>query len=507
MCQSTIDRSAGILLPVFSLPSQQGIGCFNEEAYRWVDYLVEWGFRYWQICPLGPTGYGDSPYQPFSAFAGNPYFIDLEDLTKRGWLKEEAWASLKALNVECVDYGSLYGCFGKILYRAYQGFLKKSTSKSRDSFERFKVKEAVWLKPYALFRVLKFQLGEKSWVNWPKAYQQFETMEAMRPPNREFEDAIQFHYFTQWVWHEQWCSLKAYANKRGIQLLGDIPLYVGLDSADVWATREIFQWNKEKNCPHGVAGVPPDYFSSNGQLWGNPLFDWDYLRDKRYDWWILRIKKNLECFDRIRLDHFRGFYDYWKIPYGAKTARNGTWIEGPQIDFFNVLRENSPSMPFVFEDLGNLHEGVCAFKRELGLPGMAILQFAFDGNSQNPYLPHNLDKNTVIYTGSHDNDTTTGWYASSPEKTRDFCRRYLSVSGNTIAWDFIRTVYASVAKLAILPFQDLLSLGSFARINLPGSAEGNWRWRCSVKDWERVHRESGAYLNQLACLYGRKVQG
>ncbi len=493
------ERSSGVLLPLFSLPSQQGVGCLGKYAFEFVNHAVEWGFRYWQICPLGPTGYGDSPYQPFSAFGGNPYFIDLEKLTELGLLRWDEWLNLRQQSECFVDYGLLFQHFEAILQKACKRFFE-----CKEWYERFEVflhKNKEWLEPYSWFRALKRHFGGNSWMVWPKEFQSLKA--AINNAGREIQETVNFYAFTQFLFFEQWKELKEHAKNKGLLVLGDIPLYVGMDSADVWATREIFQWNYRDGCPQAVSGVPPDYFSVDGQLWGTPLFDWEFLKQNNYRWWVERVKKNLEWFDLVRLDHFRGFYDYWAVPFRAKTAKFGEWREGPKDRLFEVLKKAFPEFPFIAEDLGDLHAGVIEFKKRLDLPGMAVLQFAFDG-PENIYLPHNLDSNTVLYTGTHDNDTSLGWYYKALPKVQDYCRRYLRINGENVSWDFIRTAYASVSDLAIIPFQDILSLGSEARINAPGTSQGNWKWRCTVSDWHRIERESANYLNELAYIYDRK---
>ena len=492
-----LDRKAGMLLPISSLPSGQGIGCFDEHARRFIDVLKEARLAYWQLCPLGPTGYGDSPYQCFSAFAGNPYFIDLGEFLQTGLLTEEEVMPLRGLPENAVDYGHLYQHFWGILRIAHRRFSETGDK----AFENFQKVEKKWLLPYATYRALKGHFEEKCWIEWPQEFRSFQKASASSLC-RELKEDIDFHQFTQFFFFKQWKALKAYAKEQGIAIIGDIPIFAGLDSADVWTHSELFQIKKD--LPTHVAGVPPDYFSPEGQLWGNPLFNWKALENSHFDWWIERIEHNFRMFDVVRLDHFRGFYDYWKVPYGAPNAIKGEWEKGPGLAFFQAIHNKIPSARLIAEDLGYLSKEVVELRKAVGLPGMAILQFAFGGDSENIYLPHNLDPHTVIYSGSHDNDTSIGWYAGSNESTRDHLRRYLRINGSEVAWDLIRSAYASVANWCIFPMQDFLSLPSWARINTPGKAQGNWAWRMTPHDLDLFRYKNTEYLQMLADLYGRR---
>jgi 4-alpha-glucanotransferase len=494
------ERAAGVLLPVFSLPGGAGIGSFGDGARVFLDGIAEAGMQYWQVCPLGPTGFGDSPYQSFSAFAGNPYFIDLAELVEKKWLTESELKPLRQLPNDHVDYGALYVAFWPVLEKAFERFQKVGEGAEKFELQGFCEREKSWLLPYACFQSLKQFFNGAPWFRWEKRYQSFD-LAVKTGIFDSLQRVVETHQFAQWLFSRQWEKLRHYAKKRGISIIGDVPLFVGLDSADVWANREIFDLGDD-GMPLFVAGVPPDYFSPDGQLWGNPLFAWDVLKKSRYQWWMERLKKNFELFDVVRLDHFRGFYDYWSIPFGQENAIAGEWQLGPGIDFFHEVAKKFPHPKFIAEDLGILSPGAIEFRKKLGLPGMAILQFAFGGDAKNPYLPHNLDAQTVLYTGSHDNNTSLGWYQDSPETVRDHFRRYFRVNGNETPWDLIRSSYASVCALTILPLQDLFSLGSTTRINSPGTPQGNWQWRYTPQNWPNW-QQTAAYLKELAKLYGR----
>jgi 4-alpha-glucanotransferase len=491
-------RSAGILMPIFSLPSEQGIGCFGRQTIEWIDFVKACGFGCWQICPLGPTGFGDSPYQSLSAFASNPYFVDLSDLTARGWLRTSECEYLRNMRVDRVDYGALFRSFESPLRTAYARF--RDDGSQRSSLEDFRSHRSSWVEPYALFRALKRRFDESPWPSWPEPFDTFES--SRTAADAELRRDAGFHVFVQFILDEQWKIVKNYARKKNVFILGDIPLYIGVDSADVWAHRELFQWNFRRKRPRVVSGVPPDYFSGEGQLWGTPIFRWDKMKTTGYQWWMDRIRRNLEWSDGIRLDHFRGFYDYWAVADGSETARVGHWRRGPQDDFFRILRQAFPECPIVAEDLGDLHAGVTRMQKHWKFPGMAVLQFAFN-SPDNPYLPHHLSADTVLYTGTHDNDTTVSWYRHASSEERDFCRRYLRVDGSTIGWDFVRAAYASVSRMAFVSLQDLLGLDGRGRINCPGTTLENWRWRCSVEDWKIVEHRDATYLNELAHLFDR----
>ncbi len=497
-------RASGILLHPTSLPSGHGIGNFGPAAYQFVDFLAEGGFGYWQICPLGPTGFGDSPYQCFSAFAGNPYLIDLDPVVSFGLLKESDLEPLRALPHDHVEYGGLYEAFWPLMAKAAKRFAKDGEP-SLDGYGNYKsfIKEhAHWLDPYAAYRATKDHFKGKPWFEWAKKYRSYELWQKSDLP-KKLADAIAAEKFYQYLFFGQWKLLRDYANSKGIKIIGDVPIFVAFDSADTWSSLEIFQMTKEGK-PKAVAGVPPDYFSELGQLWGNPLFDWDALKKRDYDWWIARLKANFLLYDVVRIDHFRGFHDYWSIPATAKDARTGEWKAGPGIEFFEKVKEELPEALLIAEDLGDLSDGVHVLREATGLPGMVILQFAFGGDASNDYLPHNHEKNSVVYAGTHDNDTTLGWYWTEGDHVRDHVRRYLNVGDESPQWDFVRACYRSPARLAVITVQDLLNLGSDARLNTPGAAQGNWQWRYTHENIDFLRREVAGYLNELGYEYGRK---
>jgi 4-alpha-glucanotransferase len=495
-------RSAGVLLHPTSLPGNQGVGTFDDAAIRFLDFLKASGMSWWQVCPLGPTGYGDSPYQCFSAFAGNPYLIDLGELVARKFLEPEALASIAQVGEGMVDYGALYELKWPLLRLAYERFKKAGfPDLGAESFTAFKAAQATWLEPYACFRALKDSFGGHAWWEWPAAAGSYKGLDLSLRAG--LADQIGAHQFYQYVFFTQWGRIRSEAAARGIGIIGDIPIFVAADSADAWADPGLFELGKDGR-PIAVAGVPPDYFSSDGQLWGNPLYRWDVHEADGYSWWKKRLSASFAVCDIVRIDHFRGFDAYWRIPLPAENAKTGKWIPGPGLEFFEKIKAAFPTARIIAEDLGLLTPSVEELLAQTGLPGMAVLQFAFGGDAKNPYLPHNLHNNGVIYSGTHDNDTTLGWYSLTDEKTRDHVRRYLRVNGNDIGWDFIRTAYESVSRIAIVPMQDLLNLGSEARFNSPGLAQGNWRWRLAAGDIDRLMSGgTAAYLAELASLSGR----
>lgn len=496
-------RSAGVLLHVSSLPSETGIGNLGRSAYRYIDFLNASGFKVWQICPLGPTGYGDSPYQCFSAFAGNPYFIDLEPLLNEGLIEHAELEALTALPRDHVDYGALYQSFWPILLSAYERFATSGADNIHHygCIQKFREDQSAWLEDYALFLALKDHFGGKCWLDWPPSFRDVQKARSQKLPDSVLK-SMEAHIFYQYVFYGQLAQLRAYAGKQSVEIMGDVPIFVALDSADVWSHPELFQLKKSGH-PSAVAGVPPDYFSADGQLWGNPLYQWEKHVETDFAWWVDRVRSNLDFYDIVRLDHFRGFESYWSVPAGAKTARGGKWIKCPGLELFQKLRETCPDAKLIAEDLGVITDDVNVLRNATGLPGMAVLQFAFGGESDNAYLPHNIERNTVAYSGTHDNDTTIGWYGELPPAAQDHVRRYLDISGDEIAWDFTRAVIRSTANMAIVPLQDLMSLGSEARLNRPGAPMGNWQWRYSAEDLDQLQGNSSAYLAAQLELYGR----
>ncbi len=497
------ERTSGTLLHVSSLPSDTGIGNFGAGAYRYIDFMEAAGMHVWQICPLGPTGYGDSPYQCFSAFAGNPYFIDLDPLVFEGLIHADECDALRALPREHVDYGALYGVFWPVLRKAYDRFKRSGADhfNGYGSIKAFRKAQSAWIEDFALFLALKAKFDGKCWLEWPAAYRDAPKARKQKLTEDVLE-AAEAHVFYQYLFYGQLAKLRSYAGSKGVEILGDAPIFVALDSSDVWANRALFQLKKDGS-PKAVAGVPPDYFSADGQLWGNPLYNWKAHQDTNFAWWIERIKANLEFYDIVRLDHFRGFESYWSVPANEATARNGKWIQCPGLELFEAIKAACPDAKLVAEDLGVITDEVNALRAATGLPGMAVLQFAFGGDADNAYLPHNYSRNCVAYSGTHDNDTTLGWYRELDPKTQDHTRRYLTISGDEIAWDFVRAAIQSCAYLAVVPLQDLMSLGSEARLNTPGAPMGNWQWRYQPEQLEALQQGSAPYLKDLLELYGR----
>jgi 4-alpha-glucanotransferase len=494
-----------VLLHPTSLPGSQGIGTLDGAAIRFLDFLQASAMSWWQVCPLGPTGYGDSPYQCFSAFAGNPYLIDLQDLVARKLLTAGEVAPLARLGAGAVDFGALYQAKWPLLRRAFERHrLAGSPALGPEGPEQFKAAQASWLEPYSLFMALKDHFGGRAWWDWPAAARSYSGVQA--PLRAKLRDEAGAHQFYQYAFFSQWRRIRAEARKRGIGIIGDIPIFVAADSADAWSRPELFELGGDGR-PIAVAGVPPDYFSADGQLWGNPLYRWDVHAADGYCWWKERLRASFGMCDVVRIDHFRGFDSYWRIPLPAKNAKSGEWQPGPGMGFFRSVRAAFPDAKIVAEDLGLLTPSVEELLRGTGLPGMAVLQFAFGGDAKNPYLPHNLERNGVVYPGTHDNDTTLGWYSTAGEPARDHVRRYLRVDGREVGWDFIRAAYTAVSDIAVVPMQDILSLGSEARLNSPGKPQGNWRWRLADGDIERLGRSgAAAYLAELAGLSGRAPQ-
>jgi len=471
------ERSSGILFHPTSLPGKYGIGTLGKEAYAFIDFLKKSRQKLWQIFPLGPTGYGDSPYQSFSSFAGNPYLIDFDLLIEAHLLSEEDLRDVFfGDNEEYIDYGAIYNQKYPLLRKAYENFKSSDNHEMRENFEHFKRENASWLNDYSLYISLKNHFNGLPWNEWVHDIKNREHG-AMEHYKNELADDIEYHNFIQFLFFKQWGDVKRYANENGIKIIGDIPIFVAADSSDAWANPEIFLFDEERK-PVKVAGVPPDYFSATGQLWGNPLYNWQKLKETNYSWWVERVRANLSTCDIIRIDHFRGFEAYWAVPYGDDTAINGQWEPGPGIDLFNAIKSQLGELPIIAEDLGLMTQGVIDLREATGFPGMKILGFAFDSGEENDYLPHTYTKNCVVYTGTHDNDTLIGWFQKAKEEDRQFARDYLnSRSDDEIHWDAIRGAWSSVASMAISPVQDFLGLGSEARINTPGVAAGNWQWR------------------------------
>ncbi len=472
-------RASGVLLPVASLPSKYGIGCFSREAYEWIDYLKGAGQSYWQILPLAPTSYGDSPYQSFSSFAGNPYFIDLEELIQEGLLtREECEEADFGSEEHSIDYGKIHENRLPLLRAAYgRGEIWKDPE-----FQKFAEENAYWLDDYALFMAVKQRFNGAPWSEWAEDIRK-RWGYALDYYRRECYFDIEFYKFLQFLFRKQWKKLKDYANENGIEIIGDIPIYVAFDSSDAWASPEMFQFDEDFQ-PLAVAGCPPDAFSADGQLWGNPLYRWDYHRQTGYEWWCRRIDYCFQLYDVVRIDHFRGFDEYYSIPYGDKTARGGHWEKGPGIELFRTLNArlgNRPgAMQIIAEDLGFLTPSVTKLLKDSGYPGMKVLEFAFDPREETDYLPHSYDRNCVVYTGTHDNETLVQWYKGLDEESRAFAEEYMDDAHTPFDkryWDFVRLAMMSSANTCIIPIQDYLGLDEEARINHPSTLGGNWTWR------------------------------
>ncbi|HEY9823515.1 MAG TPA: 4-alpha-glucanotransferase [Candidatus Sericytochromatia bacterium] len=493
-------RSSGILLHPTSLPSRFGIGELGIEAYRFIDFLVESSQQLWQILPLGPTGYGNSPYASFSALAGNPLLISLEQLQEQGLLTEEDFAELPEFPVDQVDFDQVIKTKIPLLQKACENFRTKGSPIQQKEFIAFCESKTHWLDDYALFMSIREAHNGASWHNWERNISKSHP-EVLEEWRQRLESQVYFHKFLQFEFFRQWSKLKLYANSLGIQIIGDIPIYVAHDSADVWAHPEIFSLDEETREPSLMAGVPPDFFSNTGQLWGNPVYKWDKLQQDNFAWWVQRFESLLEYVDIIRIDHFRGFQAYWVVDRGETTAINGRWVEAPGTEFFQVLNDKLGKLPIMAEDLGEITPEVYELRDRFDFPGMKILHFAFGGGPDNPYLPFIYPRNCVVYTGTHDNNTTVGWFNELSEGEKESVLRYLgALSSEGINWDLIRLAVGSVANQAIIPMQDILGLGGEAQMNFPGKAVGNWGWRYQSGALTEELRDR---LKALTYTYGR----
>lgn len=504
------ERRSGVLLHITSLPGAFGIGDLGPAARGFVDFLSGAGQRIWQVLPVGATGSESSPYQCFSAFAGNPLLISLEVLVEEGWLSLSDLETAPAFPAQDVNYAKVRKFKLPLLDKSYERFVRRASPSQREDFESFCHKHREWLEDFSLFMAARDAHDGKVWTQWEEGIAQGEP-EAVSEYRRKLKREIDSIQFQQYQFFKQWKAFQESCHQQKVQIMGDIPIFVAHNSADVWAHRKFFLLDEQGN-PSRVAGVPPDYFSETGQRWGNPLYRWDRLAERGYQWWIDRFAMNLSLFDMIKLDHFRGFEAYWVIPASERTAMPGEWIKGPGVGLFDRLKEVLGELPVVAENLGLITPEVEALRKYCGFPGMAVLQFAFRGeNSNNSFLPHNHSRDLVVYTGTHDNDTTVGWWRQTGgdkntetdreiEKERKFAGQYLNSNGHEIHWSFIRAALASVADTAIIPLQDLLGLGSEARMNVPGQAKGNWRWRCQQ---EMLSEEVKYRFRELTQIYGR----
>ncbi len=494
------ERSAGILLHPTSLPGKYGIGTIGKNAYHFVDFLVECGQKLWQIFPLGPTGYGDSPYQSFSTFAGNPLLIDLEILKDEGLLSESDLKSIPHFSKTNIDFGKLIEVKNQLLSIAYQNY-KNSGEIFSENCGIFCDDNKFWLDDYALFMAVKEFHSGKLWTDWTEEIA-FRQKGAIEKWKQKLDYRYNYHKFIQYTFYKQWEKLKEYANSKGIEIIGDIPIFIAYDSSDLWAHKSLFSVD-EKGKLITKAGVPPDYFSETGQLWGNPLYNWQEMEKNDFAWWKKRIEKTLELVDIIRIDHFRGLDAFWEIPGDAPTAQTGKWVKAPGRKLFNKIKKEHGELPIIAEDLGVITPEVEKLRDDFGFPGMKILQFAFGEGGDKNFLPHNFVKNCIVFTGSHDNDTTTGFFEKEKENKTgiyEWAQKYLNYFGDNITQELIRTAYASVANFVIIPMQDILGLGSEARMNFPGKLGGNWTWRF---EWNQVNSNLPQYYKTLIDLYER----
>lgn len=494
------NRSSGILLHPTSLPGPFGSGDFGSASFQFVDWLSKAGQTLWQMLPLSEVGSGNSPYMSSSAFAGNLLLIDLEELAKQGWLTPEEIQPISGFNPERVDYGVVKPYRIERLRLASERFFATDNKKSRTAYLEFCRQESSWLDDYALFMTIGGHEQWKEWSAWPQplASRDPQSLASFEKQNAK---EIGFWKFCQWCFSRQWFALKEYANKHGVRIVGDVPIFVAYQSADVWAHQDLFELD-DKGRPTVVAGVPPDYFSETGQLWGNPLYRWDAHEQSGYAWWIERMKHALRFFDLVRVDHFRGFANYWAVPATAKTAIEGKWMPGPSDKLFEAFQQAIGHLPIIAEDLGLITPDVIELRDRFGLPGMRILQFAFGEDERNYFLPHHYVANCVAYTGTHDNDTSVGWWNAARDHEKSFAQRYLNFDGNEINWQMISILSASAANTVIYPLQDIIGLNSEHRMNMPGTSEGNWAWRFSWGQLQPWHTDR---LRELSLRHGRSI--
>ena len=500
MSTETLTRTSGILLHPTSLPSPYGIGDLGKAAYDFIDFLEKAGQHLWQILPLTPTGYGNSPYSSFSAFAGQPLLISPEHLEKMGLLEEWELDTAPENNEDLVEYDKVSKWKTQIFKLAFSRFEMKEDKELKKQYRQFVKENTYWLNDYAIYMACRDMQGQKEWFKWDEKYLK-STQKVKAELKKTLKDEIKYYCFIQFLFYKQWAELKAYANEKGIKIIGDMPLFVSLDSADVWANPKLFQLDS-KGYPTKVAGVPPDYFSETGQLWGNPLYNWEVHEKNQFQWWVARVRHQLALSDYLRIDHFRGLESYWAVPAEEETAINGTWVKAPGKALFETIeQELGKGLPIIAEDLGTITPEVIELRDHFGFPGMKILQFAFESEEESSFLPHQFTTtNCVCYTGTHDNNTTRGWYDSASEYSRDKVRRYMNTDANSIHWDFLRTCLGTIADYAIIPMQDILGLGEEGRMNVPGVAQNNWAWRYRKEDISEGLAEG---LKETTKLYGR----
>ena len=491
-------RASGILVHPTSLPGPYGAGDLGPATCHLLDFLAAGKQKLWQVLPLGPTGYGNSPYASLSAFAGNPILISPEWLVEDGLLTAGEFAAPPAFPVQRVDYGDVVPWKMALLETSFKSFRSQTNTPIHCEYEAFCTAQHSWLDDYAFFAALKDAHGGVAWVDWEERVARREP-DALATARKRLADAIEFQRYIQFLFFRQWARVREAARERGISIIGDVAIFVAHDSADVWAHPELFQLDEDGQ-PTVVAGVPPDYFSPTGQRWGNPLYRWDVLADTHYAWWVERIRQARELLDIVRLDHFRGFYSYWEVPGDSETAIDGKWVPGPGEALFSAIRDALGDVPFIAEDLGQITPGVNRLRERLQFPGMRVLQFGFGANAKNQHLPHNFDHNTVVYTGTHDNDTTRGWFETRTGHERSHPLKYLECDAHDVVWEMIRAAMASVATLAVVPMQDVLDLGTESRMNFPSRADGNWEWRCTDEQFAPTVAKR---LANLSSLYGR----
>jgi 4-alpha-glucanotransferase len=492
------ERASGVLLHPTSLPGPHGCGDFGQEAYNFVDWLVAGGQRLWQLLPLAGIGPGNSPYMSNSAFAGNALLIDLAELAKQGWLTQEDLTPVPGLDNSQVNFAAMYPFRMQRLAKAAEAFATAGTAAQREDYQRFLLEQKSWLDDYALFMSLCESKDWCDWHSWEPGLAKRETA-ALAAAQKQFAPRIEFWRFCQWRFFRQWAALKNYANGKGIQIIGDTPIFIAYLSAEVWANQHLFELDADGK-PTVVAGVPPDFFSATGQRWGNPLYRWSAHAKDKYAWWVERIKRTFELVDIVRIDHFRGFAGYWEIPDSEPTAVKGQWVPGPGEALFKAINKALGPMPIIAEDLGVITPDVDALRKKFGFPGMRILQFAFAGDASDRFLPHNFEADTVVYTGTHDNDTVAGWWATATNHERHMARGYLATDGHDMPWAMIRAAMASVADTAVHPMQDVLALPTDSRMNYPGQESGWWGWRF---EWGQVQPWHAGRLIELSRLYGR----